>query len=321
MNFSQPLLALAAVTLLTMGCAQEAQEQDGAKETAPAAAPIINAHFHSARLNMDDAAYRRDVLQEMDEHNIAVSVLHLNEESDLEDWADHAPDRFLAGPSFPCWRDAQGELRSCNWRGDAFPDLDWLRENYASGRMKIMGEMFFVYAGISPTDERMAPYWALAEELDIPVGVHINRGPPPNTPSRPDGCCPDFNADLGDPALLRPVLEKHPNLKIWLQHAGFPAMPMFDNVGYLEETFALLDDYPHVYVDMTALNAAAPAPAHEQALRAFIERGFDDRIMFATDNWPAAPILERHESFTFLTDDQKRAIMHDNAQRFFDLKD
>ncbi|MEM7083019.1 MAG: amidohydrolase family protein [Pseudomonadota bacterium] len=280
---------------------------------------IINAHFHAAYLHMDDANYFTDVMHEMDRHNIRLSVLHLNEESDVEDWVKRAPERFLAGPSFPCWTPQGDARRPCHWGGSAWPDLAWLREHYETGTLKVMGELFNVYAGIPYDDPRMMPYWALASELDIPVAVHINRGPPAGSPSRPDGCCPNFNADLGNPDKLRPVLRQYPDLRIWLQHAGFPAVPMLDNIDYLEETFALLYEYPTIYVDMTALNAALPAPVHAAALHAFIERGFGDRIMLGTDNWPADKIIERYDTFDFLSVEQRRAIFHDNATRFFNL--
>ena len=298
-----------------------AKEGDGTlASTASEKPPIFNAHMHATFVGMDDAAYRAEVLAEMDAANIARSVLFINEISDVADWGEAAPGRFLIGPTFPCVAlRVEGE-KSCNWDGADWPDIDWLRAQYESGAMSVMGELVYIYAGISPSDPRLEPYWALAEELEIPVGVHINRGPPKDSPSRPTGCCPEFNPDLGDPSLLRPVLEKHPNLKIWLQHAGFPASPQFDNIDYLEETFALLRDYPNIYVDMTALHSVAPPPVHEAAVKAFLERGFIDRIMFATDNWEAAPIVERYEAMAFLTDAQKRGIFHDNFGRFFGLE-
>src|SRR5688572_31244838 len=54
------------------------------------------------------------------------------------------------------------------------------------------------YYGVSPNDPRMEPYWALAEELDVPVGLHTGLAPP-NTPF---GCCPKFRNSFGNPALL-----------------------------------------------------------------------------------------------------------------------
>lgn len=280
---------------------------------------VFNAHMHAAFIDMDDATYRAQVLAEMEANNISKSVLHLNEVSDLEDWVAAEPDRFLAGPSFPCWQNQDGSA-SCDWNGEDWPDIAWMRENYLAGKMHIMGEMYFVYTGISPNDPRMAPYWALADELEVPVAVHINRGPPPDSPVRPPGCCPNFDPALGNPALLRPILEQYPDLKIWIQHAGFPALPMLDDIDYLDETFALLSDYPNIYVDMTALNAAVPAPVHAAALQEFIDRGFVDRIMMGTDNWPADRVIARYDGFDFLTDAQRRAILYDNAARFFDLE-
>ena len=309
------------VLILTLAsCDQPQQESTDVVEGQASGHTIINSHFHAAYLHMDDQAYLQTVLAEMEEHRIAKSVLHIAEPSDLEDWVDAAPGKFLAGPAFPCWKNETGDFQSCNWNENAWPDLEWMRQNYQTGRMQVMGEMFFVYAGVAPTDPRMAPYWTLAEEMGVPVAIHINRGPPPNSPSRPEGCCPNYNADFGNPALLRPVLEKHPNLKIWLQHAGFPAMPMFDDIDYLEETFALLSDYPNIYVDMTALNAAAPSPFHASAVQEFVGRGFGDRIMMGTDNWEAAPIIDRYNSFEFLSGDQKRAILHGNAATFFNIE-
>ena len=88
---------------------------------------------------------------------------------------------------------------------------------------------------------------------------------------------------------------------------------------YADETIALMADYPNVYVDMTALNAVMPEAMHAAALRAFLDRGFENRIMIGTDNWSAKTVIDRYQSFDFLSEAQKRAILHDNAERFFRL--
>lgn len=280
---------------------------------------IINSHLHTAYLGMDDAAYRQQVLQEMEAHNIERAVLHLNEASDVEDWVLAVPDKFLAGPAFPCFAEDGDGTRSCRWDEGDWPSLGWLRAHFEQGTLTTMGEMLFVYAGIAPTDSKMAPYWALADEFDVPVFVHINRGPPPNSPSRPTGCCASFDADLGNPDSLRPVLEEYPRLRVVLQHAGFPAVDMLGGIGYLDETFAILAEFPNVHVDMTALNSAMPEPMHAAAVREFIDRGFGDRIMFGTDNWDAAPIVERYQNLSFLTEAQRNDIFYANAARFLRL--
>jgi hypothetical protein len=276
--------------------------------------------MHAAYLGMDDRGYLADVLAEMDENNIAVSILHINEPSDIDDWIKAAPNRFLAGPSFPCVETGRDAHSSCSWDEGDWPSIAWLRTNYENGTFALMGEMTYIYAGISPSDPKMDRYWALAAELDIPVMVHINRGPPAGSPSRPVGCCPDFDADLGNPEMLRPILEKYPHLRISLQHAGFPALPELGGIDYIDETFSLLRDYANVYVDMTALNSVPPPFVHENAVKQFLERGYVDRIMMGTDNWEAAPIIARYESFDFLSEEQKRGILYDNAARFFQIE-
>ena len=283
-------------------------------------ARVVNSHMHAAYLGMDDREYLADVLAEMDENNIEIAVLHINEPSDIDDWIKAAPGRFLAGPAFPCVKTGRNGHSSCSWDEGNWPSIAWLRENYENGTFAVMGEMTFVYAGISPSDPKMEQYWELAARLDIPVMVHINRGPPAETPSRPVGCCPKFDADLGNPELLRPVLEKHPHLRISLQHAGFPSLPELGDIDYIDETFALLRDYAGVYVDMTALNSVPPAFVHEAAVKQFLDRGYIDRIMMGTDNWDAAAIISRYQGFDFLSQEQKHGILYGNAARFFEIE-
>jgi predicted TIM-barrel fold metal-dependent hydrolase len=93
-----------------------------------------------------------------------------------------------------------------------------------------------------------------------------------------------------------------------------PDFPPFD-----EETFALLRDYPRVHLDLTILNSVFPADVHERELRRLVDARFGDRIMFGTDGQPAGPILRRLEAIPWLTHDQRRAILYDNAARFLRL--
>ncbi len=318
--FPPHCLIFMAIVISVAACSNEKHKISGPDlDAAPRSQAIINSHMHASRLGSDDGAYRAQVIEEMDQHGIVKSVLHINEVSDVRDWVRAAPDRFLAGPSFPCVPAGEGRPDSCAWDEGEWPGVDWLRRHYEDGTFSIMGEMLFVYAGVSPGDGRMDAYWSLAAELDIPVFVHINRGPPPNSPFRPAGCCPGFDSDLGNPALLRPVLEKYPDLRIALQHAGFPAMPALGNIAYTEETFELLRDNPNVYVDMTILNTMAPPPVHAAAVREFVDRGFVDRLMFGTDNLEPGPILQRYREMEFLSEEQLRGILHDNAARFLKL--
>lgn len=269
--------------------------------------PIIEMHLHAERGTSGQSW--EEALAALDTQNIVLAMLSVDDSAGAR-WHETEPERFWIGPAFPCYEGRFPAMDPCFEEGEGWPDLEWLRRQYESGRMRTMGEMLYVYYGIPPTDERLEPYWALADELDIPVGVHIGRGPPPQ--GRASGCCPNFNDDFGDPSLLEPVLQRHPGLRLWLMHA--PGAPEF-----MDGTIALMKEHPNVYAEMSIVNSIAPETAHAGALRAFLDAGLEDRIMFGSDNMPLGPIVERIEAVPFLTAEQRRAIYCDNAARFLRL--
>lgn len=126
-------------------------------------------------------------------------------------------------------------------------------------------------------------------------------------PRRHEGCCPEYRGEYGDPELLRPVLERHRKLRVVLQHAGF---------DYVDETLALMRDFPNVYIDMSVLNSVGPRPLHDSSLRRFVDAGLAGRIVLGSDDQDYAPIIERIEGAAFLTPEQRRGIYYDNAARF-----
>jgi uncharacterized protein len=267
--------------------------------------PIIDMHLHAAAIRSD--LHADSVLEWMNRHGVARAMLLVHDTAGLG-WREQAPDRFVAAVSFPCHEGRRPEMQPCFPEWNGWPDPEWLRTQHSAGRLAALGELFNVYYGIPPTDERLAPYWALAEELDIPVGVHTGRGPPPGR--RAPGCCPNFDDDFGDPALLEPVLRRHPKLRVWLMHAGGP---------FQDEAVALMRAYPNVYADMSILNSMAPPAVERHSLRAFLDAGLGDRIMLGTDNQPIERILERMDAFDFLSEAQRRAILYDNAAHFLRL--
>jgi hypothetical protein len=150
----------------------------------------------------------------------------------------------------------------------------------------------------------------LAEELDIPVGIHTGLGPP----STPNQCCPEFRNTLGNPALLEDVLIRHPKLRVYLMHAGYP---------YLQETKAIMHMYPQVYADLGAIVWLRPREEFHEYLQALVRAGFGKRLMFGSDQmvWPEGigMAIEGIESASFLTEEQKRDIFYNNAVRFLRL--
>ena len=212
------------------------------------------------------------------------------------EWQQLAPGRFIAGLGFQVGRNA--------------PSPDSLRLLVESGALEVLAEVTNQYVGVAPDDADMAPYWALAEELDLPVGVHMGPGPPGGIylgQSR-------YRARLSSALLLEDVLAKHPGLRLYVMHAGYPL---------LDDMLALLYAHPQVYVEVGVVVFTRPRPDFYRYLKALVDAGFEDRIMFGSDQmvWPGAigRGIETINDAPFLSQAQKRAILYDNAARFLRL--
>lgn len=184
------------------------------------------------------------------------------------------------------------------------------RELVESGRVAVLGEVLNQYDGIAPDDSLFEPYLAIAEELDVPVAIHLGPGPP-GTAYRDT---PGYRARLGDPLLLEDVLVRHPGLRVWAMHAGWPLA---------DEMIQVLYAHPQLYVDIGILTYGYRRADFHGFLKRLVDAGLVDRIMFGSDQmiWPDAigRAIEAVESADFLTDEQKKMILHDNAARFLRL--
>lgn len=285
---------------------------------ATALEPTIDVHRHAAWPESDGEQVRLEQLNQMRREGVGFAVVSITNKRDIARWQGSP---VIVGVAFPCPRNLTQPRYKCFPEDEGWPDLEWLEGEIKAGRVGAMHELGPNYYGISAANPRFDAYWRLASTYDIPVGVHTQRGPGPggkhSTRSEP-GCCPDYDPQMGNPALLRPVLEKYSNLRIWIQHVG---AGRGDHGPFWDETLALLKDYPSVYVDLSITNSAMPAQQHEAALRRLIDAGFGDRIMLGSDNLPVPPILERLRGFAWLSHEQRRAILYDNAARFFRLTD
>jgi predicted TIM-barrel fold metal-dependent hydrolase len=114
--------------------------------------------------------------------------------------------------------------------------------------------------------------------------------------------------------LLDEVLVKHPKLRLYVMHAGYPM---------LDDTLASLYHHPQLHLDIGVIVYTQPRPAFYRYLRAIVEAGFGNRVMFGSDQmvWPG--VIERSiaviNEAPFLSAAQKRDILYNNAARFLRL--
>ena len=190
------------------------------------------------------------------------------------------------------------------------PTVAALRELHARGKLRAIGEVTNQYGGAAPDDARMEPYWQLAEELDVPVAYHLGTTPPGvrylNAPAH--------RAQLHSALLFEDVLARHPKLRVYLMHAGYPM---------LDDLLTMLYQHPQLHVDIGVIVYTQPRAAFYRYLQAIVEAGFVHRVMFGSDQmvWPGA--IERSinviNEAPFLDASQKRDILYNNAARFLRL--
>lgn len=239
-------------------------------------------------------AHMRATISAMERFNIVTGIVSNNHEVGVR-WKSAAPDRIILSYGFD---------------DPSAGDLELIRKEVAAGRLHALGEIGNQYHGIPPHDSRMEPYFALAEQLDIPFGIHVGLGPP--------GAAyigyPQYRMSLSNPLLLEEVLIQHPKLRLYVMHAGWPM---------IDQMIGLMWAHPQVYVDIGVIDWALPRKEFHSYLRRLVEAGFGKRIMFGSDQmvWPEliGPAIEGVESATFLTPEQKADIFYNNAAEFFRL--
>lgn len=258
---------------------------------------IIDVHLHAALSKVRDARSRgeeidpasvdaelQELLRLLNEHHVTVGVLSSQSLAVAERWRAAVPGLFLVGP----------HVRA----GESGPEVETLRAIYREGRLGVIGEI-----ATPPTDPAFDRYAALAEELDVPLGVHST----------------GFGGSTREnhPRLYEPVLARHPKLRLYLMHAGYP---------WLDETVSLLQRHKTTFADLSMINYNIPREDFHAYLRSLVKAGFANRLMYGSDTGGGPQTADHMEggidaiqSADFLTPDQKRAIFYDNAFRFFRL--
>lgn len=308
-------MSFAALAFLTLATGTLTQSAQAASQVDSHRLPIIDMHLHAFPLDDGEAPppnpvtrkpsaatttaeIREASLAALKRYNIVKAVTSGTLAS-VAAWREAAPDTVIPG----VYVETQEPL----------PDLAKLRADVQAGRVKVLGELGLQYMGLSPADPKLEPYFALAEELDIPVGIHTGLAAP-GTPYDP--CCPNFRVTLGNPILVEEVLIRHPKLRVYLMHAGGP---------FLEETKAIMGMYRQVYADLGVIDWAIPREEFHAVLQSLMRAGLGKQLMFGSDQmiWPEAigMAIEGVESAAFLTEEQKRDIFYNNAARFLRIEE
>ncbi len=276
--------------------------------------PIIDMHLHADLPPMDipegapalcrpepcqgegqATANREETLKKtleiMDRYNIVKGFVSGINPDIVQKWVATAPGRFIAGPFI---------LKAGQ------PDPAMLRKEYEAGRLTGMGEIATQLTGLSPNDPALEPYFALAEEFDVPALIHTEGIGP---------YVPGFRSNAGNPLLLEDVLVSHPKLRLYVENAAYP---------YRDQMIAMMYQYPQLYADVSTITWVIPRTAFYDYLEAFVRAGLGKRLMFGSDQmrWPEkiGEGIEAIRQAPFLTKEQKRDILYNNAVRFLGLE-
>jgi predicted TIM-barrel fold metal-dependent hydrolase len=248
-----------------------------------------------------DERVMRETLAVMEKRNIIGMVS--GEPGLIATWKTVLTDRMIAGLDLSLG----GPSSAAHRRAFSVEDV---RRLLTSGGFKVLGEVMAQYDGVAPDDSRLEPYWALAEELDVPVGIHLGPGGPAEFYLGTKG----YRARASSALNVEEVLIRHPRLRLYVMHAGYPLV---------DDLRALLFSHPQVYIDISSIVYTEPRPAFYRFLQQIVEAGYADRVMFGSDQmiWPGIiePAIRVIEDAPFLSESQKRDIFYNNAARFLRL--
>jgi predicted TIM-barrel fold metal-dependent hydrolase len=119
---------------------------------------------------------------------------------------------------------------------------------------------------------------------------------------------------LTNPLLLEDVLLKHPKMRVYVMHAGWPMA---------DAMVALMYAHPQVHVDTAVIGFTQPRAEFHAYLKRLVEAGYGKRIMFGSDQmvWPESTDvgIAAIKEAPFLSAEQKRDILYNNAARFLRL--
>ena len=260
---------------------------------------IFDVHLHGSK----DPSLQMLTLQKAGVYKAAISTSW-----ELQNSYRKIPNaHLLYGLMFPCPNGkVPYSLQPCFSMGEDWPSINWVEQQIKDGKIDYLGEILNQYYGISSSDSLLFPYYGLAQKYNLPVGIHTG-GAGPNHGSS------NFKMEMGNPLLLKTMLSRFPNLKVWIMHSGDQ---------YYKETIAVMQENELVYSDISVISNPdiVPPDTFSIIMKAFIDAGLEDRLMFGTDNGNIEKVIMAVKALDFLSVEQKRKLYYQNAERFFNSK-
>ncbi len=260
---------------------------------------IFDVHLHGT----NDPSLQMATLQMAGVYKAAISTSW-----DLQnEYRNIAKANLLYGLMFPCPNGkVPYSLQPCYNNGEDWPSIHWVEQQIKEGKIDYFGEILNQYYGISPSDSLLFPYFDLAARYNLPVGIHTGG-------AGPDHGSPNFKMEMGSPLLLKIVLSRFPKLKIWIMHSGDQ---------FYKETIEIMQKNEQVYSDISVISNPDIVPPKKFSIimKAFIDNGLEDRMMFGTDNGNIERVIMAVEALDFLSVEQKNKLYYKNAERFFNSK-
>jgi predicted TIM-barrel fold metal-dependent hydrolase len=176
-------------------------------------------------------------------------------------------------------------------------EIDLRREQGASGiKLHPANQRFY------PNDRRLWPAYDRAQELGFPIIFHSGTFPPGLR-----------TTEYAHPKHFPDVFSAFPSLTAVMAHLAF---------GHFAACADLARAHPNVFFDCCGVingTEKQPALSDEEAVAALRQVG-TERVMFGSDYPWFDPVLDADRIQRLpLTEPEKRAILHDNAQRILAL--
>lgn len=194
--------------------------------------------------------------------------------------------------------------------GSILPSPAEFATSVQRGRIAVLGELDGAWDGEPLTATRLEEYLSEAESSGTPVAVFTGVAPPGTHKQ-----FPNYRMQFGRPAVVEPILARHPRLRVYLMQAGWP---------FLAETIAFMYLHPGVYVDIGNLSAnpAIPVDEFHAYLAALMRAGLGKRVMFGSGldvtEWAGGigAKVRAIEDAPFLSASERTDIFFANAERF-----